>query len=279
MKLELVESYGNNQNDNTIIESENKTALEYLQNDFTGKIDVITIDPPYNTDINYIGYKDSNFEQGWSRFMLERIALAKILMSKTGSMFINIDENELVSLLEICYNLFGKENVNILIWPKIDEPFDKNRVEKPVINIKSAHEYVVLCYANKKNTVFGNMQDGKSMESIIKGLGTTSSAKDEIAMLLGKRDIFSTPKPMRLLEEIIRIASSKDSIILDFFAGSGTTGHATMALNHDDKGKRKFILVTNDENNTCNEVTIPRIKRSIEIFNYNDGFNFYKLNP
>ena len=174
MKLELVESYGNNQNGNMIIESENKTALEYLQNDFTGKIDVITIDPPYNTDINYIGYKDSNFEQGWSRFMLERLTLAKVLMNKTGSMFINIDENELVSLLGICYQLFGKENVNILVWPKIDEPFDRNRVEKPVFNIKSAHEYIVLCYVDKKTTIFGNMHDGKTMESIIKGLGTTS---------------------------------------------------------------------------------------------------------
>jgi adenine specific DNA methylase Mod len=277
MKLELVESFGNALNENMIIESENITALEYLQKEFSGKIDVITIDPPYNTDISYIGYRDSNFEDGWSRFIKERLALAKILMSDAGSMFINIDENELVSLLEICYDLFGKENVNILVWPKIDEPFDKNRVEKPVFNIKSAHEYIVLCYVNKKITVFFNMRDGKPMESIIKGLGTTSSAKDEIAQLLGKREIFSTPKPMRLLEEIIRISSKKDSIILDFFAGSGTTGHATMSLNQSDGGRRKFILVTNDENDTCKNVTIPRIKRSIEVFNYRDGFNYYKL--
>ncbi|OPY34226.1 MAG: putative methyltransferase [Methanomassiliicoccales archaeon PtaU1.Bin124] len=277
MKLELVESFGNALSENMIIESENITALEYLQEEFSGKIDVITIDPPYNTDISHIGYRDSNFENGWSTFIKERLALAKILMSDAGSMFINIDENELVSLLEICYDLFGKENVNILVWPKIDEPFDMNRVEKPVFNIKSAHEYIVLCYMDKKNTVFSNMRNGKPMESIIKGLGTTSSAKDEIAQLLGKREMFSTPKPMRLLEEIIRISSQKDSIILDFFAGSGTTGHATMSLNKFDGGRRKFILVTNDENDICKNVTIPRIKKSIEVYNYRDGFNYYKL--
>jgi adenine-specific DNA-methyltransferase len=59
----------------------------------------------------------------------------------------------------------------------------------------------------------------------------------------------------------IRIASQKNSIILDFFAGSGTTGHAVMELNKEDGGNRQYILCTNNENNICEEVTYERLKR------------------
>lgn len=60
------------------------------------------------------------------------------------------------------------------------------------------------------------------------------------------------------------MTSEKDSIVLDFFAGSGTTLHATMQLNKEDGGKRQCILVTNNENNICEEVTYERNKRVIE---------------
>ena len=76
---------------------------------------------------------------------------------------------------------------------------------------------------------------------------------------------FATPKPTRLIDRIIRIASEDNSIILDFFAGSGTTAHAVLKYNHDHaSSNRKFILCTNNENNICEEVTYERIKRVIE---------------
>ena len=76
---------------------------------------------------------------------------------------------------------------------------------------------------------------------------------------------FATPKPTRLIDRIIRIASEDNSIILDFFAGSGTTAHAVLKYNHDhESSNRKFILCTNNENNICEEVTYERIKRVIE---------------
>lgn len=76
---------------------------------------------------------------------------------------------------------------------------------------------------------------------------------------------FATPKPTRLIDRIIRIASEDNSIILDFFAGSGTTAHAVLKHNHDhESSNRKFILCTNNENNICEEVTYERIKRVIE---------------
>lgn len=65
--------------------------------------------------------------------------------------------------------------------------------------------------------------------------------------------------------------SKDDSMILDFFAGSGTTGHATMALNQEDGGNRRFILCTNNENGISEEVTYPRIRKVIEGYEDVDG--------
>lgn len=73
---------------------------------------------------------------------------------------------------------------------------------------------------------------------------------------------FSFPKPVSLIMQILRVTQS--STILDFFAGSGTTLHATMQLNAEDGGHRKCILVTNNENNICEEVTYERNKRVIQ---------------
>ena len=75
---------------------------------------------------------------------------------------------------------------------------------------------------------------------------------------------FSYPKPLYLLCKIIECSSFEDSVVLDFFAGSGTTLHATMQLNAEDGGHRQCILVTNNENNICEEVTYERNKRVIQ---------------
>lgn len=78
----------------------------------------------------------------------------------------------------------------------------------------------------------------------------------------GKK-VFDNPKPQKVLQRVLDFASDKTSTILDFFAGSGTTLHATMQLNAEDGGHRKCILVTNNENNICEEVTYKRNKRVI----------------
>lgn len=96
-------------------------------------------------------------------------------------------------------------------------------------------------------------------------VGHTDEAKKEINSIL-ERDIdFDTPKPLRLMEQIINIASNPGDLILDSFAGSGTTGHAILRLNKStpDKNPRKFILVEMDKN-IANDVTAIRLKRSIE---------------
>lgn len=75
--------------------------------------------------------------------------------------------------------------------------------------------------------------------------------------------VFDNPKPVGLVKFIERLATSRDSVALDFFAGSGTTLHATMQLNAEDGGHRQCILCTNNENNICEEVTYERNKRVI----------------
>lgn len=267
---------------NLIIESDNLIAMQKLLPQLEGRVDVMPIDPPYNTQISYVGYRDGNFANGWTEFVRMRLELAYKLLSPTGVMFIHIDENELVNLVGICSQIFQPRNVLILVWKKVNELFDTNRKEKPLESgIRRTHEYVVVCFKDRDNTVLHPIRqpmwkDGKfcevfqPLETVVDFLGTNSSAKDELAELLGDKTLFQTPKPMKLIKEFVRAASNKSSLVMDIFAGSGTTGHAVMDLNKEDGGCRKFILITNNENDICRRVTIPRIKKCIEKFQFNE---------
>lgn len=73
------------------------------------------------------------------------------------------------------------------------------------------------------------------------------------------------------------VAQNINACILDFFAGSGTTGHAVMKLNEEDNGNRHFILCTNNENNICRDVTYERIKRVIDKEGYTASLKYYKI--
>ena len=267
---------------NIIIESDNLVAMKQLLPEYEDKIDVMPIDPPYNTEIDYIEYKDGNYDNGWINFMQARLEVAYKLLSKNGVMFIHIDENELFSLSILCGKIFGTKNILTMVWKKTNERFDQKRKEKPLESgVRRTHEYVLLCFKDRENTTLNVIKQPvwkgkkyveieKPLETVIDDLGTTSSAKDELAYILGDRTIFSTPKPVKLIKEFIRAGSNKNSIILDFFAGSGTTGHSVMALNKEDGGGRKFILITNSESNICQKVTIPRIQKAIEKFGFNE---------
>jgi adenine-specific DNA-methyltransferase len=90
----------------------------------------------------------------------------------------------------------------------------------------------------------------------------------EIKNLFGIR-LFEYPKPSNLIKYLLQIGSNKDSLILDFFAGSGTTAHAVMKLNKEDGGKRKFILI--EMGDYFETVIIPRIKKVAYSFNWKDG--------
>ncbi|MBU4579941.1 site-specific DNA-methyltransferase [Patescibacteria group bacterium] len=123
---------------------------------------------------------------------------------------------------------------------------------------------------------------GSIPETIWLDVSNTANATDMLKDLFGKSE-FETPKPIELLERVLKIGGSKNSVILDFMAGSGTTGHAVLELNKEDGGNRKFILCTNNELNglekelrekgmkeneiqehgICRRVCYPRIEKVI----------------
>lgn len=94
---------------------------------------------------------------------------------------------------------------------------------------------------------------------------------------LGLSERFPFPKPLFLLKKCLQIGTNSNDIILDFFAGSGTTGHAVMKLNAEDGGTRRFILCTNNENGICRDVTYERIRRVIDKEDYAASLKYYKV--
>ena len=93
----------------------------------------------------------------------------------------------------------------------------------------------------------------------------TQDGKRDFENIFGQNNrLFEYPKPVGLIKHFIRITTTKNSLILDFMAGSGTTGQAVLELNKEDGGNRQFILCTNNENNICTDVCYPRIKKVIE---------------
>ena len=100
------------------------------------------------------------------------------------------------------------------------------------------------------------------MYTIIQGYLSEVGKNDLAKFDLG--DKFEYPKPVGLIKILLDTVLSKKAIVLDFFAGSGTTAQALLELNNEDKGERQFILVTNNENNIMRGVCYPRIKRILK---------------
>ncbi len=100
------------------------------------------------------------------------------------------------------------------------------------------------------------------VKDLITDINTTQGSAD-IKELLSK-GAFDYPKPVNLIQFILDIVQNKSATIMDFFAGSGTTGHAVLKLNAQDGGTRQFILCTNNENKIAENVTYPRIKKVID---------------
>ena len=253
-----------------LVESDNIYTLRTMQKAYKGQIDAILIDPPYNSHIDYIGYNDGDYEDGYISFMHKRLSLAYPLLSAEGFLVLNIDEGEVDRLAHLCRNIFGDAVVKVHRWKKKHPYFDANRVVINPNKVQTDYEYIIICRKSPAASLGKLMQpyidEGGNLSERIADVpetfdcfGTTSSAKDEIATIFGTRNFFSTPKPVKLLKELIRATTDKDSIIMDFFAGSGTTGHACVELNREDGGNRRFILVSNNESNICQAVTAKRL--------------------
>ena len=100
--------------------------------------------------------------------------------------------------------------------------------------------------------------------------GDNQDAKQELNRF-DIQSIFDTPKPIKLIKRILQVVTNKNSIVLDFMAGSGTTGQAVLEINNEDNGNRKFILCTNNEGKICTDVCYPRLKKVIKGYKNSEG--------
>lgn len=117
-------------------------------------------------------------------------------------------------------------------------------------------------FYRKQRPELGDVPTKKPKSFFYKTEYSTSTATAQLKNMFNLK-IFNNPKPLELIKDIIFLGTKKDSTILDFFAGSGTTAHAVMELNKQDGGNRKFIICTNNESNICENVTYPRIQKVI----------------
>ena len=144
-----------------------------------------------------------------------------------------------------------------------------------------------LVTIDRKNKKIIKREDGNSYNNIIDQSNiTTSAGKRQLIQLLNDKD-FSFPKPTSLIKHLINLHRNKNALVLDFFAGSGTTAQALMELNQEDGGTRKYVLVNlpesiqnNSEFKTICDLLRARITRSIEKYQYKDlGFKYFKVGP
>lgn len=111
-------------------------------------------------------------------------------------------------------------------------------------------------------------------------VGVNEEASNELFNMIGEQNIFEYPKPRTLVEYLTSLLFDyyennyqKDITVLDFFAGSGSTGHAILNLNKIDNGNRVFILCTNNEENICSDICYPRIQKAIMGYKAKKGEN------
>lgn len=158
--------------------------------------------------------------------------------------------------------LIEKENSNILFTPSRSGVLIQPDGSKSKWNV-----YTKIWLSNRE-------EEGQTPTNFIGKYENRHSAKElkEIGVS------FDFAKPTGLINYLFNLTGAgKEAICLDFFAGSGTTGHAVMKLNAEDGGNRKFILCTNNENNICRDVTYERIKRVIDKENYDASLKYYKV--
>jgi adenine-specific DNA-methyltransferase len=126
----------------------------------------------------------------------------------------------------------------------------------------------------KRKRFLSELKDGVTYPTIWDFVPFTQKGSEEMQQIFGASTIFENPKPSGLIQEILRLSTGPDDLVLDFFAGSGSTGHAVMQQNADDEGRRRFILVQLPEQtpdgsvarkagfDTISELTIERLRRT-----------------
>ncbi len=214
--------------ENLIIKGNNLLALHSLKKQFTGKIKLIYIDPPYNTKNDGFKYNDNFNRSSWLTFMKNRLEIARDLLSDDGGIYIQIDTKESHYLKVLIDEIFGKENFRSqIIW---DTSIPYVAGNKWLSNNWIYSQSTIFYYAKNKENVFFNKQVYKIKQP--SGDISKKPYKDvwtdikNFAGFLGAKDIkldFNTRKPEELIKRILLSSVKIGDIVLDYHLGSGTT--------------------------------------------------------
>jgi len=147
---------------NILIEGDNYHSLSVLNYTHKGKIDGVYIDPPYNTgnqdfiyNDRFVDKEDAYRHSKWIGFMAKRLNLAKQLLTKSGVLFISINDIELSQLKLLCDEIFGEKNVEVMIWYKIPEEGTAGQGKMKITHrFRLDHEYILVCYKDRNSLKF-----------------------------------------------------------------------------------------------------------------------------
>ncbi|WQV55230.1 site-specific DNA-methyltransferase [Helicobacter pylori] len=277
LEEEVKSLFSENEINGTLIKSENYQALNSLKNRYKEAIDCIYIDPPFNTGSDF-AYIDRFQDSTWLSLMHNRLQLAYDLLSPQGSFYLHLDNNANYLGRMLLNDIFGKENFrNEIIWYYSNKMANSgNSLAKnteTILNYSKDEEYIFYRQKEPRSEPVllskREGRDGKNMRARdengkviyelsheryvdtlwnIAIIGSTSTERVKSGENL-------TQKPEKLLERVIKASSNENSIVCDFFAGSGTT----CAVAH--KLKRKYIGVEMGEH--FERVILPRLKKVI----------------
>lgn len=263
---------GGNDSNNVVVEHE--YILSYAKN--LGDVK-LNLDKKYKLSDDLYPNKDENGEYGLITLDKSSIQFSESLVFKIKDKEGNVYTPRIVKGKQSCWR-WGKK--------KVEEEFDKLVFKDGKVYTKYYRPEGVTPKSLLIDTIYGRTETGN----------------DDIKNLFRDFNAFSYPKPISLVRHFISIASNSKDIILDFFAGSGTTGHAVMQLNAEDGGNRKFILCQIDEpikkdkpayqfcieNNlppVISSITVERLKRAGERLNHDfnkklqHSQDLFKTNP
>lgn len=144
----------------------------------------------------------------------------------------------------------------------------KSKIEKEYYNIIVVRNNDNVTIYKKQRPSIGDLPSKKPKTIFYKPEYSSGNGTEQLKRIFGSK-VFQNPKPLDLIKDLIGIGCDKNDIVLDSFAGSGTTGHAVIELNQEDEGKRKFILIEM-EDKICRKITSQRIKKVINGYSYNN---------
>lgn len=171
---------------------------------------------------------------------------------KIGEVFFEISLKKEKGYIEVYPPISVKGDAQF-VWRWGKEKANLN-LNKEIVGYKVGDEYrIVQKMRHSEKLIRSLLMDTKF---------STRRGTAELEQIIGEKT-FSYPKPKELIKTLIEASCPEEGIILDFFAGTGTTGQAILELNEEDKFDRKFIICTNNENNICQNITYPRLKTII----------------